>query len=228
MVKAKATNSNARNVTDDISSEVAAAVEKALQSPSLLQSLANILVELVGKKLEQSMSFNTDLVVGLKKELEEKHAEVRVLRQELRDKTDQLEMYTRRNSLRIFGVEEKEGECTDELVISVAHKISVPLNLADIDRSHRVGSKSPDKTRPIIVKFVSYRKRKEVFRAKRNLKGSGVTVREDLTRARLELLQAAIKRFGLSNVWTEDGLVVVRSGNRRLRLQTMAELHDLK
>lgn len=224
MGKSKATVSNNCNVSRDISEEVAVAVEKAMQSPTLLQSLANILVELVGKKLQESMQFNNDLVVGLKKELEEKHKEVRALKQQLQDRTDQLEMYTRRNSLRIFGLEERDGENNDQLAISVAQKISVPLSLSDIDRCHRVGPKISGRKRPLIVKFVSYRKRQEVFRAKRLLKGSGITIREDLTRNRLELLQAAIQKFGLSNVWTEDGTVIVRQGNSRLRLQTMADL----
>ena len=229
MTKAKASTSNASgDLTPDMKAEVAAAVEKAMRTPEVLKSLASVLVELVGPQLKDSMNFNNELISDLRQKLEARDKEVSDLKQLLQDKTDQLEMYTRRNSLRIFGITESEKEDTDELALSVAKKISVPLDLSDIDRSHRVGRKIPGKNRPIIVKFVSYRKRREMFQAKRKLKNQGITIREDLTKARLELLQAAIQRFGLANTWTEDGAVIVKRENNRLRLQTLADLANIK
>ncbi|KAJ4437828.1 hypothetical protein ANN_13766 [Periplaneta americana] len=43
-------------------------------------------------------------------------------------------------------------------------KNGVELKLEDIDRSHMVGRRIEGDTRPVIVKFVSYRKRSQVFR----------------------------------------------------------------
>ena len=173
------------------------------------------------------MAFNENLILSLQQKIEDRDCEIRKLRTELDLKTDQLEMYSRRNCLRIFGLEEKEGENTDDMVLNVAKKISVDLSLNDIDRSHRVGRKFAGKNRPIIVKFVSYRKRREVFQSKRQLKGQKITIREDLTRQRLDVLHAAISRFQMRNVWTEDGQIVVNTGTGRFRVQTMAELNSL-
>ncbi|KAJ8893936.1 hypothetical protein PR048_006537 [Dryococelus australis] len=78
--------------------------------------------------------------------------------------------------------------------------------------------------RPIIVKFTSYRRRNEVFRAKRFLTKSGVTKSEDLTMERLALLNAAIAKYGLHNVYTADGRIVVKSGARRFHISRSEEL----
>ena len=96
----------------------------------------------------------------------------------LMEKQDDLEQYQRRQSIRIFDVKEEENENTEYLVMDVANKIGVQLVLQKIDKSHRVGSKGK-KPRAIIAKFVSYRRRSEVFTNKRQLKGTGVTIRED-------------------------------------------------
>ena len=227
--KAKASSSKASvDLAADVKAVVAAAVEKAMRTPEVLKALSSVLVELVGPQLKDRMNFNIDLIADLRQKLEAKNKEVADLKQQLEDKTDQLEMYTRRNSFRVFGMAESEREDTDELVLSVAKMISIPLDLVDIDRNHSVCRKIPGKNRPIIVKFVSYRKRREMFQAKRKLKNKGITIREDLTKARLELLQAAIQRFGLANTWTDDGTIIVKKCNNRLRLQTFADLANIK
>lgn len=217
----------AGEMKDLIRSEVNDGLSSFMNSALFLESIADALVERIGKKLEESANFNADLIAGLRRDLEIKSKEVQELRQKLEERTDQLEMYTRRNSLRIFGIEECDKENTDDLVLQVAEKISVPLGLCDIDRSHRVGPKVPGKKRPIIVKFVSYRKRREMFQVKRRLKGQGITIREDLTRARLEVLHEAIRRFDTRNVWTEDGTVMIRQGTSRRRVHTMADLQAI-
>lgn len=225
-------NKNSSSANIDLESKIAAqvteALDKAVTSPTFLSSLASVLTALVAKQLEDSMNFNNNLVTSLEKKLAERDCEILFLKSQLEERTDQLEMYSRRNCLRIFGVKETESEDTDKLVIeNVAKKISVNLTLQDIDRSHRVGRQITGKNRPIIVKFVSYRKRNEMFRSKRLLKHTGITIREDLTKSRLVLLQAAIEKFGLRNVWTEDGNIVIKHGNGRARVQTRAQLEAL-
>ena len=95
---------------------------------------------------------------------------VRKLEIELEDAQN----YSRRNCLLIHGVKEVRGEKTDTKVLEIINKeLGVELAVDDIDRSHRIGkpdsNKKPktrnnkDKTRPIIVKVVSYRDRGNVF-----------------------------------------------------------------
>jgi len=118
------------------------------------------------------------------------------------------------NNLRVFGVEERDGEDTDELLLGIfKEKLEVDVSLADIDRSHRVGRAprpGPDgtvKPRAIIVKFTSYRTRRAVFSAKRKLRGDEVSISEDLTPHRYRLLRQATEIHGRGNVWTADGRI---------------------
>ena len=75
---------------------------------------------------------------------------------------DSLELYTRRNSVRISGIPEELSENTADKVIKLADKLDFILTSADIDRSHRVGkpdnrghtaASSRTSYRNIIVKF---------------------------------------------------------------------------
>ena len=84
------------------------------------------------------------------------------------------------------------------------------MDIYQIDRSHRLGPRhyQDDQTlisRPIIVKFATYRSRKTVFNAKKMLKGSGVAIFESLTKRRVSLLKEVQKIAGPRLVWTTDG-----------------------
>ena len=124
----------------------------------------------------------------------------------------------------MFRVEEGADEDTDVKAIEIARKIGVDLSIEDINRSHRIGVKNNDRPRPIIIKFVSYRKRSEVFHSKKNLKGSGVTIREDLTKMRHGLLKDTINKYGVSNVWTQDGAVFAKTGDQKRRITSSRDL----
>ena len=64
----------------------------------------------------------------------------------LQNKSNDSEQYSRRNCLRLFGVEEKVGESTDDIVMSIAKvKLGVNLNMGDIDRCHRTGPPAKDR-----------------------------------------------------------------------------------
>ena len=198
-------------------------VLEALQSGNVLQNITNVIKQTVASAvadLRKALDSNTEVIRELRSALEERDRTI----SSLQNKIDDLEQYQRRQCLRVFGVEEKPNEDTDRIIIDVAQKIGVDLSVSDIDRSHRVGRRDTGRPRPIIVKFISYRKRSEVFRCKKFLKGSGTTVREDLTRTRHQLLRDAITKYGVRNVWTQDGVVIVKDGETKKRITCSAEL----
>ncbi|KAJ4427147.1 hypothetical protein ANN_24763 [Periplaneta americana] len=131
----------------------------------MLQVLANLIKEtvknLVVTELQKTIQFNSEVISELKSALV-KGTKIEALEA----KVDELEQYQRRQCLRIIGVEEQEAEDTDKLVMEVGKRIGVDVNVMDIDRSHRIGRRDVgnDRPRPIIVKFVSYRKRSEVLK----------------------------------------------------------------
>lgn len=72
---------------------------------------------------------------------------------------DNLEQYSRRNNLRISGIDGTDTRSTDDIVIDVAAKAGVTIELNDIDRSHYVSKPDSNGRRQIIVKFARYREK---------------------------------------------------------------------
>ena len=72
------------------------------------------------------------------------------------DMIDEMEQYSRRNSIRIHHpgwIENNEENCSS-LICNNAKDYHSTLTPNDIDACHRVGKKEPGRGRPIIVKFV--------------------------------------------------------------------------
>ena len=141
---------------------------------------------------------------------------------------DSLEQYSRRNSLRISGIEELPNENTDELVLSVAHLLHVKLDARDIDRSHRVGkiglkdSEGQVKHRQIIVKFATYNARQRLYSMRKELKEpqddhlKGIFLSEDLTKSRSKLLfdaRTLARANKLQYAYASDGKIFVKDND---------------
>ena len=73
---------------------------------------------------------------------------------------------------------------------------------ADIKRTHRIGKlRDPgQKSRLIIVKFVRYNDRKNVFNRKSKLKEKNIAITESLTTTRMEKLKEAREIYDFKNV----------------------------
>lgn len=208
---------------EEIQETVQRVVKEALQDANSLQVLVQLVKQTLMADLQATIEKNNTVIKELKCALQQKDEKIVALE----NRIDDLEQYQRRQCIRIFGVKEEEAEDTDKIATEVARKIGVELDVNDIDRSHRVGRRDTEKPRPIIVKFVSYRKRSEIYRCKRRLKSTGITIRDDLTKARHALLRESISRFGLHNVWTMDGVVIVNHEGTKRRLTRMADLNNM-
>lgn len=143
---------------------------------------------------------------------------------DLANKHDDLEQYTRRQNIRISGIQENEGEKTDDLVTDFAKKaLNIDLTDAKIDLSHRVGKRQTNKPcRDIIVRFVSYKSKQKLMKARRGLKDYNARnqtshfISEDLTRNRSQLAFEArrLKRTGvIKDTWVFDGKNFIKSHN---------------
>ena len=66
---------------------------------------------------------------------------------------------------------------TDEVVIQTfKSEMDIDIDVKDIDRTHRIGAKTGNKRRPIIVKFARYLERRKVFNSKKRLKGKNLSI----------------------------------------------------
>ena len=116
----------------------------------------------------------------------------------------------------INGLTETTTEDTEEIVLDVINnKLNIEMSQINIDRSHRLGKrKSPgQKPRAIIVKFTRYKDRHHVFRNKKLLKGTGISVTESLTLKRMAQLKKAREQHGFANVWTLDGKIMFKGND---------------
>ena len=159
--------------------------------------------------------------------LENKLEEVMNVNRQLKEKVDYLESkfdyqenQGRRNNLVFKGLPEKPSETWDEckqVVMSfIKDQLGVDIAAAEIERAHRLnGNFTP---RNVIVKFGSYCKREEIWRAKWNLpKESQVFVWEDFSKKvqqeRKFLLEEAKERK-VKGVLTFDTMKI---GNERFK-----------
>ena len=99
-------------------------VTQSLQQGNVLQVITNLIKETVASavsQLQKALEENTNVMRDLRAAVEERDRTITAMQ----TKTDDLEQYQRRQCLRIFGVEEKHNENTDQLVMQVAQKIGV-------------------------------------------------------------------------------------------------------
>lgn len=140
------------------------------------------------------------------------------------------EMYSRRNSIRIYGIAEQpvrkdtsgkiiEREDTSVKALAILKdKLGLDLTEKDFDRSHRVGLVKKDAKGPraIIVKLARHEVKDKVIRARHKLAKSGTVIREDLTAERIRWIKS-LKKAGANYKWisTNDGTISVDvDGNR--------------
>lgn len=183
--------------------------------PALLAAVEAAVEKAVKSAVQAALASFNEKISKLQEEVDGLQKKVKEIDGKLTERTDELEQYQRRNNIRIFGVKETAGEDTDKIVAELCQdKLGIQLPPDAISRSHRVGKRQEpgadgrERHRPIIVRFVSYRARRTVFQSKKKLKGTGVTIREDLTRLRQTVYKQAVAQFGTKNVWTHDGRVL--------------------
>lgn len=204
-------------------------------SQIIQDSLQQQLTTMVNSIVTGVLQGLTDKISSLQKENDELKQKVKTLEEAI----DSADQYSRRNCLRITGIPATENESTDEIVINLARDIGVPLEIHDIDRSHRLGRQAfgnepSPRPRDIVVKFSTYRMRAKFYKARVLTKSRGhrgVYVNEHLTKARSKLLYHArcrVKSKQLKSAWSFDGLIFVKHPDDRVqRISSVMELPDL-
>nr|CAI5832978.1 unnamed protein product [Callosobruchus analis] len=86
-----------------------------------------------------------------------------------------------------------------------------------------------EKARPrgILLKLTSILKKQEIFNKKKNLKGSGIVLEEDLTDHRLKLMEEAVEKTSLKSVWSYNGRVYVMKDGKKINIRNRKDLDKL-
>ena len=143
---------------------------------------------------------------------------------------DDLEQYTRKNSLEIHGIPKDCHSTTEEVVLKLATSLNVNVNPSDIEITHKIKRRGNNSS-PVIVKFISHKVKTSLYKERvklRNLKVSDVFpgysnavrsekpqifLNENLTNYRRGLVSRAseMKKDGLlTSFWTIDGKIFVK------------------
>ena len=112
---------------------------------------------------------------------------------DLVSKIDYLENQSRRNNIIIDGILESPSETWSETETKVQDLLQSKLSFSEkphIERAHRIGSHRTSRHRPVVVKFQRYKDRESALKNARNLKGSAISIRDDVS----ERVQASRKR----------------------------------
>ena len=164
----------------------------------------------------------------------------------LDDKYDDLEQYSRKNSLEILGVPEGAYTSTDEVVIRIGEAINVEIKPEDIEISHKLKRKN---TKPVIVKFLSHKVKSSFYKARTKLKHvktsdifpsdaftsreeQHIFINENLTSYRRELFWKTTKLKKdnmITSSWTMDGKIFVKTSpsGAPVRIYNEEDLKDL-
>lgn len=216
---------------DDICELIQNTLDKYLSSSEVNKKLG--IFEKISTEIKSSLDVLTERFETRIAKLESENVQ-------LCKRLNDYEQYSRRNCLRVFGVEEDDNEDVYVKVREIFDKMHVNVE-GHIDRCHRIGKKLSKKDgnnqknptqknsnrRSIIVKFTSYFKRNQVFNNKKLLKGQGISVLEDLTSANYALFKRAQTRFGFRQVWTLDGNIYCNINGSRHAVRSVEDLGRL-
>ena len=128
-----------------------------------------------------------------------KNAEFELVRQE---------QYSRKASVRILGVEEKEGEVLEAVCINLLKdEIGVDITSRDIEIVHRTGRRREDRRpRAILLKCLSHKTKSEIMVKKKTAKN--IRIFEDLAFGIKKMLDEVVRnkqRLNVESIWTIDG-----------------------
>ena len=217
---------------DQIKNEIKECLKESDFLETLAEKVSQIVIQHVNKDIEElKRKFKRleDENKGIITENQQMQEEITAMTQ----KCDNLEQYSRRNNLRIFGLPETmDGKLEDEVLHLFNTQLNLQIKREDIDRVHRLGrtgntNKRNGKVgRPLIVRFANYKSRRTVFEQKKMLKGTGIVIREDLCQGRLDLYKKAIDKFSYNNVWTVDGKICFKYKNLTKYVTTENELTE--
>ena len=169
----------------------------------------------------------SDMVQCAVKPFQDKIVELEAKVEKLQEKTNDNEQYSRRYSIRIYGLSQASGlvqegvdgvvpkeNCAQTVIDFCKDELGVIVKREEIDRAHRIGRPNDAGQRAIIVKFVGYESKLKVMRVKRRLRRKRIFINEDLTWLNQKLLKQVREACkGSALVYTADGYVMVRSKN---------------
>ncbi|KAK9695300.1 hypothetical protein QE152_g32652 [Popillia japonica] len=201
--------------TLDIKALIQDSIKDILANREFIENTTSIIAKSVDQKIDNILK-----TYGARcDELEKENATLR----------EKVEQYTRRNTVRILGLPEKNSEDTKVVVDLCKEKLKVDILSHNVDRVHRVGPRRMGESkRGVILKFTNHWCKTAVLKNRHRLKGTGVLIFEDLTKYRHHLYKTAQQKYGAKNTYTLDGTIFVKIGDMKHKINSRDDLVNIK
>lgn len=150
--------------------------------------------------------------------------------QNLRQRMQSMEQYSRRNSVRIIGLEEgkdAEGDLMEEVKTMFRSKMNLTFEDVAFSSCFRAGRKTEEakiKPRHVVVSFHKQDSKMLIMKNRRKLKDSGILIVEDLISDKHKLLKKCQEIFGAKSTWTLNGTVHVRYNKIKYKITTSTDI----
>ena len=146
---------SSKNMTDK---DLEGAIIRAFEHPVVVEKLLPVLKQTIHESSKKELN-------ELKEKIKERDEKI----QDLEAMVEGLEMYGRRNRIRIQGIPESANKSTDKIVMELASDIGADIPGVALGRSHRMGRKGTVRPRAIIAKFIDYNHKVRILRNKKVL-----------------------------------------------------------
>ncbi|KAG5865860.1 hypothetical protein JTB14_003849 [Gonioctena quinquepunctata] len=213
--------------TKDQKNDIKQIICECFKDDKFLDSLSDKLSELVSTKLGEKIG---ELENKLDK-MNERIIQLADNNQKLQMELDQVQQDKKIANLRMYGIKETKNENILEVVQQIfTDKLSLDLDDRRISSCYRIKSNQDGEgiTKPIIVKFASSDDCRMVLRNKKKLKGSRVTITEDLTESRYDIFVNVREIYGKRNVWTQSGKICILIDGKKHYTKSDIELRQIK
>nr|CAI5866863.1 unnamed protein product [Callosobruchus analis] len=200
-----------KNVCKDISKEI---VKEIILEKDFIDLLVEKLAVKVCDKMNDRINALTTRIDDLEKKLTYAHDE----QEELRSKLEDVQQYTKRNQLRVYGFSECKNE-TLKRKIEEFFEDKLAIIDCGITECYRIRPASSKKLRPVLLIFKDSAHKNSVFLNKKQLKRTKVVITEELIKSRYDLYQYAREKIGPLNVWTMDGKIFTKYNNRKVQIR---------
>ncbi|CAG2244881.1 unnamed protein product [Mytilus edulis] len=183
------------------------------------------------KQLEWNSKLSKDLVELLNDnkaktlKISTLHSELNMVHKDLKQHRFQINetaQYTRKNTVRIFGIVQTEEKENTHDVVQKLLKEKLSLDNIDIEIAHRIGPvKDSDENvntrRPIICKMLRRTDKIKVIASRRKLKGQKVSISDELTKLNFELLKSLQEHELIDQAWSYNGKIFAKHKNNDIK-----------
>lgn len=200
---------------------------------SLESKFSSLSSDVTSKIVDQSNRLNSleDQLTHLQNESEDmKETTIKLLKENSLQKVliNELEQQTRSLSLRITGLPVHPDTAIDEIITFISDKLQdIDVTAADISNvsilrktsSNQDQLQSSPKAPTLIVTFSRKIIRDKILRGRRNLKGTHMSINEDLTLVNARFLSLHHKDPRIADMWSWNGRIfftTVKGGKKRM------------